>query len=361
MNTTRKILVVDDEDDLELLIRQKFRSQIREHQYEFIFAHNGVEALSRLEEHPDLDMVFSDINMPEMDGLVLLKEIHERNPLLRTVMISAYSDMANIRLAMNRGAFDFIGKPLDLEDFERTLQKTLQFADHFKNSMIAIQENNILNIRTQQLAKKNEEIELLLNEIHHRVKNNLQTISSLLNLQSATITDPHALKAVRESQDRVRSMSIIHQKLYHGNNVTAVEMKDYFETMGAVMLDAYGVRQDKVKLEFPMTELELDVDTAIPLGLIANELITNALKYAFPEDRHGTISIGLSLEFENTYCLRIADDGIGIPAVVQPPSAAGTGFGSRLVNLLAMQLNGTVASKTDQGVETIIRFQPLGR
>jgi len=361
MNTTRKILVVDDEQDLELLIRQKYRSEIRQQQYTFFFAQNGVEALNMLDEHPDLDMVFSDINMPVMDGLTLLQEINERNPLLRTVIISAYSDMANIRVAMNRGAFDFLGKPLDFEDFERTLHKTLQFAEHFKNSLRAIQENSILNIRTQQLAKKNEEIELLLNEIHHRVKNNLQTISSLLNLQSATITDPQALKAVRESQDRVRSMSIIHQKLYHGNNVTSVEMKDYFETMGAVMLDAYGVRQDKVKLEFPMTQLELDVDTAIPLGLISNELITNALKYAFPEDRPGTISIGLTQEPENTYCLRIADDGIGIPTGVQTPSPGGTGFGSRLVNLLTMQLNGTVSSNTEQGVETIIRFQPLGR
>ena len=116
-------MVVDDEEDIELLIRQKFRNQVREKEYEFIYAKNGVEALALLAEHPDLDMVFSDINMPEMDGLTLLKEIRNQNPLIRTVMISAYSDMSNIRQAMNSGAFDFIGKPIDFDDFENTMQK----------------------------------------------------------------------------------------------------------------------------------------------------------------------------------------------------------------------------------------------
>lgn len=146
MKATHKILVVDDEDDVAQLIRQKFRRQIREQEYEFVFAQNGKEALARLEEHPDIEVVFSDINMPEMDGLVLLQKIDETHPLLKTVIISAYGDMVNIRTAMNRGAFDFITKPLDFGDLEQTLQKTLKFSQQLKETIQAVQENNILKM-----------------------------------------------------------------------------------------------------------------------------------------------------------------------------------------------------------------------
>jgi len=122
-----KMLVVDDEPDLELLIRQKFRKQIRENEYEFVFAHNGIEALTRVAEHPDVHLVLSDINMPEMDGLTLLSKIGElQNPTLKAVIVSAYGDMENIRTAMNRGAFDFVTKPIDFTDLEVTINKTIQ-------------------------------------------------------------------------------------------------------------------------------------------------------------------------------------------------------------------------------------------
>jgi len=118
-------MVVDDEVDLESLIRQKFRRQIRNEEYEFVFAHSGLEALTRLIEHPDIVIILSDINMPEMDGLTLLLKLKElKNPSLRTVVVSAYGDMENIRTAMNRGAFDFLTKPINFEDLEITINKT---------------------------------------------------------------------------------------------------------------------------------------------------------------------------------------------------------------------------------------------
>ncbi len=146
MSTQHKILVVDDEDDIAQLIRQKFRRQIREQAYEFVFAQNGLEALARLEEHPDIDLVFSDINMPEMDGLSLLARITENTPLLKTVIISAYGDMPNIRAAMNQGAFDFICKPFDFEDFEQTLAKAIRSVEQIQSTLQAIRENNILKM-----------------------------------------------------------------------------------------------------------------------------------------------------------------------------------------------------------------------
>lgn len=121
-----KIMVVDDEPDLESLVRQRFRRQIRNGEYEFLFAGNGLEALARLLEHPECAMILSDINMPEMDGLTLLAKLNElKNPALKTVIVSAYGDMENIRTAMNRGAFDFVTKPVDFNDLETTIKKSI--------------------------------------------------------------------------------------------------------------------------------------------------------------------------------------------------------------------------------------------
>ena len=141
-----KILVADDEADLEFLIKQKFRKQIRDQQYEFVFAMNGRQALDRIEEHPDIDIVLSDINMPEMDGLTLLSRLHESSPLIKAVIISAYGDMDNIRSAMNKGAFDFLLKPVDFKDLEMTMDKTLEHVRQVKSTLKAIRENNILKM-----------------------------------------------------------------------------------------------------------------------------------------------------------------------------------------------------------------------
>src|SRR5919199_5836419 len=127
-----KILVVDDEPDIEPLIRQKFRKKIRQNELLFIFARNGAEALKKLQAQPDIDVVLTDLNMPEMDGLTLLTKLNELNPIIKTIIISAYGDLEKIRAAMNRGAFDFLTKPLDLQDLEITLDKTLQHVKHMK-------------------------------------------------------------------------------------------------------------------------------------------------------------------------------------------------------------------------------------
>lgn len=141
-----KILVVDDEADLELLVKQKFRRKIRENVYEFVFAQNGEEALERVKEHPDLDIILSDINMPVMDGLTLLSRLPEANPMVKAVVVSAYGDMQNIRTAMNRGAFDFVCKPVDFEDLDLTMEKTIVHVRQLQETMKAIKENNILKM-----------------------------------------------------------------------------------------------------------------------------------------------------------------------------------------------------------------------
>src|ERR1700712_1107208 len=141
-----KILVADDEVDLEMLIKQKFRQKIREKVYEFVFAVNGNDALDKIKQHPDIDIVLSDINMPEMDGLTLLSRLSESNPLIKSVIVSAYGDMDNIRTAMNRGAFDFITKPINFEDLTLTIEKTIRYVAQIRETVKAIKENNILRM-----------------------------------------------------------------------------------------------------------------------------------------------------------------------------------------------------------------------
>lgn len=209
---------------------------------------------------------------------------------------------------------------------------------------------------TSQLEKKNTENELLLKEIHHRVKNNLQVISSLLSLQSAHVQDKTVLDAMRESQNRVRSMALIHQKLYQGENLAAVEMRDYFATLGESVLDSFGVASDKIQVKTPMEKMELDVDTAIPIGLIVNELVTNSMKYAFPDKQNGEIRISLTKESASQLRLVVADTGVGMDGsgVVESKS---NGFGSQLVQLLTMQLNGKLETQHEKGMMTILRFE----
>ncbi len=164
-----KILVVDDESDLEVLIKQKFRQKIREHSYEFVFAANGKLALEQLLVHDDVDVVLSDINMPEMDGLTLLSKLNEQNGLLKSVIVSAYGDMDNIRTAMNRGAYDFITKPVNFEDLELTMEKTIKHVTQLRATMKAIKENNILKMYVDEtvlnfMGSREFESSLMLNE-----------------------------------------------------------------------------------------------------------------------------------------------------------------------------------------------------
>ena len=156
---TAKILFVDDEPDLEPLICQKFRKKLRTEEFQLFFAHNGQEALEKLQEQPDLDMVLTDINMPVMDGLTLLAKLNDINPIIKTVVLSAYGDMKNIRKAMNCGAFDFLTKPIDFQDLEITINKTLNHVQQLKENLRSRQEQEE-ELRRSEAKAREQAIEL---------------------------------------------------------------------------------------------------------------------------------------------------------------------------------------------------------
>lgn len=193
-----------------------------------------------------------------------------------------------------------------------------------------------------QLKASLKEKELLMKEIHHRVKNNLQIISSLLNIQSRKSEDKSTSTALQESKNRVQSMALIHQSLYQKDNITSVQMKEYIEQLLDTLMNSFGV-EDTIELKTNIQDLELDVDTTIPLGLIINELVTNAVKYAFGIEG-GKLTVSLN-EFEDILRLEVADNGKGVNA----DSLNDESFGMSMVETLSQKLKGKLSINSDSG------------
>jgi two-component sensor histidine kinase len=171
-------------------------------------------------------------------------------------------------------------------------------------------------------------------------------------LQSAQIDDPGIIEAMKKSQQRVQSMSMIHQKLYQGKSLAAIEMKEYFKNLGDFIIDSFGA-QEQITLHCNMNEIELDVDMAIPIGLIVNELISNSLKYAFPNSTSGRIEIRLEKVGPELH-LKVADNGVGR---MEGAQAEGTGFGTQLIELLTKQLDGNMKLTIENGTAIFFEFQ----
>ena len=218
----------------------------------------------------------------------------------------------------------------------------------------------------EEIAASLMEKETLLKEIHHRVKNNMQVISSLLNLQAKKIKDKETLEIFRESQNRVRSIALVHEKLYRSKSLSQIDFKEFLQKLGENLFLSYDARKDQVTLQISADEIYLPIDKAIPLGLITNELLTNSLKYAFPDRRKGTISIELRKDKEN-YLYIFRDDGSGFPNDVEFVQGSDGNdqaktLGLQLVIALVGQIQGTVNLDRVNGSAFEIRFsyEPKG-
>ncbi len=205
------------------------------------------------------------------------------------------------------------------------------------------------------LERQNKEKEFLLKEIHHRVKNNLGIVSSLLDLQASEMKDPAAIQAIEESRNRVYSMSMIHQKLYQGKNLSSIEMRDYFINLSKHIIDSFGAHE-LIEFDYELDEVEMDVDSAIPLGLIVNELLTNSFKHAFPNSKQGIIKIVLQELEKKRFLLEIIDNGIGIDDS-DKNNDKNNGFGSLLIDLLVKQLDGSMTIFNEFGTRVSMEFE----
>jgi PAS domain S-box-containing protein len=207
----------------------------------------------------------------------------------------------------------------------------------------------------QAIRASLEEKTVLLKEVHHRVKNNLQIVVSLLNLQAVRIKNPVALDTLQETGNRVRSMALLHETLYLSGGLAQVNFASYIESICSHLLRSYGPKTARVKLERRMEEVSIDLDQAVACGLIINELVSNALKHAFPEGRTGRIAVELQTAEQDRVILRVADDGVGLPAQLDLRQTET--LGHQLVFMLAEKLRGAVEVTRDGGTAFCITFQ----
>lgn len=206
----------------------------------------------------------------------------------------------------------------------------------------------------EQVRASLQEKEVLLKEIHHRVKNNLQIISSLLNLQTHGIEDASTLQALRDSQTRVRSMALIHEKLYQSRSLARVDFGEYVKSLSADLFRTYRGYASGIQLDVQVEDISLHLDHAVSCGLILNELMTNALKYAFPEGKNGTIWVALYSTPEHVFNLMVTDDGVGLPTNLDIPTAKSLGL--QLINNLVKQLDATIKVETSGRTSFLISF-----
>jgi two-component sensor histidine kinase len=201
------------------------------------------------------------------------------------------------------------------------------------------------------------EKETLLREIHHRVKNNMQIISSLFNLQSGYIKDEEARKILKDGQTRIRSMALVHEKLYQSGDLSKIELAGYIQSLSTHLFHVYLVDPNQVRLETEFGEVTLDINSAVPCGLILNELISNALKHAFPAGRKGVLMIRLRRRKDRAVELRIADNGVGFPEGLDFQSTESLGL--QIVNLLVGQLEGTIELDRKNGTAFTVAFREI--
>jgi len=270
-------------------------------------------------------------------------------------------------------AFTKYCEPLRHSDNASTMEATIQLRDgrivHHSSMQIRDEKDELLGrlclmedvtqqkLAAQQLAGSLQQKEILLREVYHRVKNNLQVISSLLNLQSSAITDPRTLRLIRETQDRVRSIALVHEKLYRADDLSQIDFAEYTQQLVTMLARSYRTQGYAVNLQFSLQKVLLNLDTSIPCGLILNELISNALKYAFtalPPRQAPEIKVDLQATGPGLYVLSVADNGSGLPPQIDIHNT--TSLGLQVVTMLAEQLSGSITVDRNSGTKFTLAF-----
>ncbi len=349
------ILVVDDHPG-QLLSHEAILRELGER---LVTARSGREALQRLMDE-DFAVILLDVNMPDMDGFETASLIHQHPRFEKTpiVFVTGAQPTTLDRLKGYRvGAVDYVEVPVVPEilrskvavfvDLNRK-RRDLQRLNDALQAEIAQRRN------AEEAVRHSREKEVLLQEIHHRVKNNLQIITSLLRMQSRAVQDPAFSEALRECQNRVASMALIHDKLYRARDLARVSFGEYVRDLTNNILTSYALPARSVRVRFDIDDLSLSLDYAVPCGLILNELMSNCLKHAFPVGHSGTVYIGFHAEGEEELCLVVRDDGVGVPADVDLGRTSSLGW--RLIRALVEQLGGGVECQTSGGTSVEIRF-----
>ncbi|RQV99370.1 response regulator [bacterium] len=334
METGTKILIVDDDPDV-LFATVRI---LKKAGYETIQATNGEEALGHLQSaNPEL--VLLDVVLGDTDGLEILKQIKTRYPGIFVILVSGARIKSHDQtIGLDSGADGYITRPFGQEEFLAHI-----------GAMVRIQH---AEVKLKTLIKEKE---ILVREVYHRVKNNFVMVTSLLNLQLREIDDPKAVALFKETRDRIKSMVEIHRLLYQADNITEINFQEYLKQLVKDLFHTYNSGNPKLRLLLDLDPVTINVDQAIPCGLIVNELVTNALKYAFPAGQAGEIKVVLSENEIGEIKLTVSDTGVGISE--EASQGVSGSLGMKLVHLLVDQLEGTLDIERTTGVSFVIQFQ----
>lgn len=359
----RNTIMVVDDDPYMFNVLADF---LKEAGYKVLLA-TKAETVFELIKTTIPDIILLDINLPGITGFEIAARLksNKRTASTPVIFMSVRTDSKDKVRAFDLGAVDYMTKPLNLEEAAarinthltiRNLQKSLEEKNARLSREIAERKKveEALRKSEDQIKTQLKEKEVLLKEIHHRVKNNLQIINSLLNLQSRNITDPESLDVFEKCKNRIDSIALVHEKLYQSEDLANVDFGEYVKTLTVRLFDAYASRLPKVELKSDVDKLFLQVNKAIPCALAINELVMNSIKHAFPGGRQGEISVKLkALDNKNT-SLIVADNGIGLPEDfdIETPNT----LGMQIINALVGQLHGVLRVEKDKGTSFVIEF-----
>jgi two-component sensor histidine kinase len=341
-NKTRVFII---EDDVEYAaMEEMILSKSDDLKFDSVSSTTLEDGLTELKNN-DFDVLLLDLNLPDCSELDTFNKVSISASSLPIIILTGDDDQQLAIRSLKLGAQDYLIKG-------QTDNKLL-----FKSILFSIDRKRL----DQELKSALKEKDALLKEIHHRVKNNLQIVSSLLMLQSEYTKDKKAIESLNESTNRIDTMAFIHEHLYRSTDLYNVNFLKYVETLVSNLYNSFGYDPEDIKVELNISLVSLSADDAIHCGLIINELVTNSLKYAFPkiEDVENEVSadeirVSLNLDSKNDRVLILSDNGIGLPEHLDIQNS--TTFGLSLVSLLVQQLKGSIELDTTKGTKFIITF-----
>ena len=340
-----RILIIDDDPaGLKMLT-----VLLAERGYAVHPANEGELGLRFVQRTPP-DLILLDVRMPGMDGYQVCASLRADPSTagIPVIFLSSMDRTLDKFKAFRSGGVDYIVKPYEAEEVLARVETHLALRRLRQSLEAEVRE------RTVELRAALEEKGALLKELHHRVKNNLQLICSMLSLQADRVKDPSVAELFAVSRNRVRSLALVHENLYQAAGFARISMRPHIQSLCTHLARAYGMRDQRVELATQIGDVHLDLDRAVTCSLIVNELVSNAMKHAFPDSRAGRITVELQFSGERSCTLTVADNGIGLPPGLE--ADRGDSLGLQLVHDLTLQLNGTVAVSSKEGTAFTITF-----
>ncbi len=341
------VLFVDDNET----IRQLYRRILEKHVNHLYIAKNGHHGLELYQKHKP-DLVITDMVMPVMNGLEMVKEIKKIAPDAKFVVMSAYSEKDSFVESIHLGIDGYLMKPVEAK-------KLLSLIDEFAGITLMkweLERKEKKRREAEEYLKKSlAEKEILLREVHHRVKNNMQIISSILRMQSRNIDDPRLKDVLQESQNRIHSMALIHENLYNNKTLSDIKFSTYIKSLSGNIARTYASQQANVSFDYQIDDAYLPMDIAIPCGLIINELISNSFKYAFADKSTGVISIHFKHIIDDQFQLIVSDNGVGISDKIDITKTKSLGM--KILQKLVQQIEGELKYDFSNGTKFTIIFK----